>query len=304
MGKKLSYACAALIVSGGFAFAAALYAPPGFAQVLMMRALESVEAVEMQGTAKGKTSFGRVENFSADVRAAIDIKQEQGTLHAQGNIKDQKNEIPFQGDVIVQKNQGYVRLSYAPLKLITNQWIGFAEGGVISRSNTAALGLQLTKRLATVREDGVRLLQYAFEMVSDRGVGRGTVLLNPKNHLPVVLRGVFVTEEGNGEVFARVISYNQPVAVDAPVYVRPAQEVLNQLSQSKERAETLLVLPLLSSPPSRLEAFTRDSDHDGLPDPVEQVYGTDPLNPDTDNDTYLDGDEVSKGYNPKGDGTL
>ena len=48
-----------------------------------------------------------------------------------------------------------------------------------------------------------------------------------------------------------------------------------------------------------------DSDFDNLSDWEEVVvFGTDPLNPDTDGDTYLDGEEVQNGYNPKGEGTL
>jgi len=41
-----------------------------------------------------------------------------------------------------------------------------------------------------------------------------------------------------------------------------------------------------------------DSDFDGLTDKEEEIYGTDPTNPDTDNDTFLDGEEISAGYNP------
>lgn len=43
-----------------------------------------------------------------------------------------------------------------------------------------------------------------------------------------------------------------------------------------------------------------DSDNDGLPDKEEvKIYQTDPLNPDTDGDSYKDGEEVYAGYNPK-----
>ena len=35
-----------------------------------------------------------------------------------------------------------------------------------------------------------------------------------------------------------------------------------------------------------------DTDHDGLTDPEEAIYGTDPKNPDTDRDGLNDGDEV------------
>ena len=48
-----------------------------------------------------------------------------------------------------------------------------------------------------------------------------------------------------------------------------------------------------------------DSDNDGLYDREEvKVYKTDPLNPDTDGDSYFDGSEVNDGYNPKGAGKL
>ncbi len=48
----------------------------------------------------------------------------------------------------------------------------------------------------------------------------------------------------------------------------------------------------------------RDSDQDGLTALQEQTYGSDPQNPDTDGDGYLDGAEVSSGYNPIGLGLL
>lgn len=43
----------------------------------------------------------------------------------------------------------------------------------------------------------------------------------------------------------------------------------------------------------------KDSDNDGLKDWQEiQIYHTDPCNPDTDGDGYLDGEEVASGYDP------
>lgn len=47
-----------------------------------------------------------------------------------------------------------------------------------------------------------------------------------------------------------------------------------------------------------------DSDHDELSDAYEISIGTDPYDPDTDNDGYRDGTEVANGYNPKGPGKL
>jgi hypothetical protein len=47
-----------------------------------------------------------------------------------------------------------------------------------------------------------------------------------------------------------------------------------------------------------------DSDSDGLFDDEEESLGTDPDNPDTDGDTFLDGEEVQNGFNPLGEGRL
>ncbi len=48
-----------------------------------------------------------------------------------------------------------------------------------------------------------------------------------------------------------------------------------------------------------------DTDNDGLSDREEvEIYLTNPVNPDTDGDTYKDGDEVKNGYDPKGPGKL
>ncbi len=55
----------------------------------------------------------------------------------------------------------------------------------------------------------------------------------------------------------------------------------------------------LKSPTSELfpENF-KDSDNDGLPDWQEELYGTDPNNPDTDGDGYSDSQEVELSRNP------
>lgn len=61
-----------------------------------------------------------------------------------------------------------------------------------------------------------------------------------------------------------------------------------------ERESTLGTSPILI-----------DTDQDGLNDNDEVlVYMTDPLMPDTDGDTFLDGQEVQNGYNPRGAGKL
>lgn len=46
------------------------------------------------------------------------------------------------------------------------------------------------------------------------------------------------------------------------------------------------------------ENENKDSDNDGLRDWEEELFHTDPYNPDTDGDGYLDGEEVDSGHNP------
>lgn len=45
-------------------------------------------------------------------------------------------------------------------------------------------------------------------------------------------------------------------------------------------------------------SFVADDDNDGLPNAKEVIYDSDFKNPDTDNDSYLDGEEVKNGYDP------
>lgn len=50
-----------------------------------------------------------------------------------------------------------------------------------------------------------------------------------------------------------------------------------------------------------LDLAKADSDGDGLSDGDEVMkYGTNPLNRDTDRDTYEDGMEIKNGFNPRG----
>jgi hypothetical protein len=63
-----------------------------------------------------------------------------------------------------------------------------------------------------------------------------------------------------------------------------------------QRPEAPYALPCFTLIP--LDGTETDSDHDGLPDEVEYVYGTDPNNPDTDGDGISDGAEVAQGTNP------
>lgn len=95
-------------------------------------------------------------------------------------------------------------------------------------------------------------------------------------------------------VEAPIDDINSPITpvVEPPVAVAPVDSDGDSLTDLQEAA--------LGTNPNLI-----DSDFDGLSDYEEvYIYGTDPLNPDTDGDSYSDGDEVKNGYNPKGQGKL
>ncbi len=54
----------------------------------------------------------------------------------------------------------------------------------------------------------------------------------------------------------------------------------------------------------RVESFMSDSDHDGLSDPEERLYGTNTYLSDSDADGTHDGDEILRNQNPLGAGPL
>lgn len=114
-----------------------------------------------------------------------------------------------------------------------------------------------------------------------------------------------------------IISNEETEKTEEPV----AAENNNEETKPLESANAInpeLIVPALSTKDTdqdglndqeELELGTNanstDTDTDGLFDREEvRVYKTDPLKPDTDGDTFLDGAEVKSGYNPSGEGKL
>lgn len=121
-----------------------------------------------------------------------------------------------------------------------------------------------------------------------------------------------------------------PASVTAPATLQPTEALVPEAPAPETPSteeEAVPEQPTEQTTPTTEEAGGADTDSDGLTDSEEQtlgtnitltdtdgdelsdreefrVFGTDPLKPDTDGDTYLDGAEVKNGYNPKGEGTL
>ena len=72
---------------------------------------------------------------------------------------------------------------------------------------------------------------------------------------------------------------------------------------SPEKCATIIASDQKQKCEKEVDRFA-DNDKDGLNNQDEEYYHTDPNNPDTDGDGYIDGEEVMSGYNPLGAGLL
>ncbi len=81
--------------------------------------------------------------------------------------------------------------------------------------------------------------------------------------------------------------FNQPVEITKP---EESEDLLKILEEAMAGFMSGMISPGINP--------NLDSDNDGLTDVMEDVYGTDKNNPDTDGDGYLDGDEIENGYDP------
>ncbi len=78
--------------------------------------------------------------------------------------------------------------------------------------------------------------------------------------------------------------FNKPVEINEPEEVENLMKALEKVLEEFMRAG--------------VTEGEIDTDTDGLPDYMENIYGSDPNNPDTDGDGYKDGEEVEGGYDP------
>ncbi|MEI6627659.1 MAG: hypothetical protein WCL61_03625, partial [bacterium] len=103
------------------------------------------------------------------------------------------------------------------------------------------------------------------------------------------------------------VAINQPVKIEEPITETPKPVVpvnspattteVVATSTSTVATSTIEVAPPVVSP-STPPILAMDSDVDNLTDIEEGIISADPNNPDTDGDTYKDGDELINGYNP------
>lgn len=270
-----------LVVSVIFAMAGFFYKPPAAAQLEMISAVISKPAV---------------------------------VLHIQGEASGALLSVDF----IERENDGsFLRISYPPLKLINNQWIALNSSA--SPRKTPLSYFRLTSRLPWIKQDGQWFDRYAF-VFSDEALNllpgfesaQGELwfpytvswLGHPQTMLPI--RGKLTVQSGGSTVAQADLAITYADAFDAEKQKpRVLSDVIAQLNEVAQ-ADNGKPAKLLSISESAVadDEFASDFDRDGLTDLLELFYGTDPENPDSDNDTFLDGEEVEQGYNPRGVGSL
>lgn len=116
----------------------------------------------------------------------------------------------------------------------------------------------------------------------------------PKRKVPVIVwvlvAFLFVTAAG-AVVYVMVLKAQDQVKV---VETTTTQT----LPKTEPVVTTPVKTPVVETP--KTPELSKDSDSDGLTDIEERMYGTDYRNPDTDGDTFLDGNEVFHRYDPMG----
>lgn len=214
-------------------------------------------------------------------------------ISAQGEVQGNELKVDL---VSLKDSANLVRISYAPIKILNNQWIELGADSDIF------LAMQLKKRLTTVKDLINHLDKYEFEFNLPAAAelpvalnNTGVIYFDRRSSLPrkIALNG-----------FEGLVDYDVVTDVEVSL-ARPLSEVLLQLEELQKALNGKpKELAPLGNPRGDSSAFRYDFDHDGLSDALEMFYGTDPANPDSDNDTFLDGDEIKRGYNPRGVGKL
>ena len=133
------------------------------------------------------------------------------------------------------------------------------------------------------------------KMLEGLSVG-GEIWIGKKDLLPYKY-SIVVNLTQNGEqqfqgklsILAEFKNFNQPINIETPSSAIELEEILSDIFKAPDIVR---------------DSILKDSDNDGLSDDVEAIYGTDPNNPDTDGDSWPDGEEVQNGYNPLGQGRV
>lgn len=181
------------------------------------------------------------------------------------------NEFEF---TVIPKDIQAAARDYSTLKSLNK-----AQEGIVKKNQ--ALEGELKKRedlLAEQKKKALEAEKKAKEMkkMEKKGEGGNKVLFLG---IGFVLLAILI----GGGVFAWVV-------------LNQESEEIEEFIEIEENIEEEVEIVLEPESPELQPG--RDTDSDGLTDVEERLYGTDPRNPDTDGDSFLDGNEVFHLYDP------
>lgn len=104
---------------------------------------------------------------------------------------------------------------------------------------------------------------------------------------------------GTASMTMNFSNFNEPINLTPPKDYKDLETITDEFSKALygDKAAT-------DGAPDEAIDLSADADNDGLTNDEEDYYQTDPKKADTDDDGYLDGQEVDNGYNPNGSGKL
>ncbi|KKU13798.1 MAG: Ricin B lectin [Parcubacteria group bacterium GW2011_GWC2_45_7] len=304
LDMRLTVAFVALLISIGLLIIAQIWIPPAAAQFRTVQALRTKNAVTFEADVSLELPYLQLPSFKGQAKLSLDFLKKQGIVNLDGLVDDQKNNYRFKGDLRFAEDGDYIRVSFLPLKIINNQWIKLDAPPETAQTLFALFDavshVVLDRRLSNEKQ-----AHYSFEFKAPPSALRdfkGEIMLNSKTWLPAGLhiQAKLGKSEKASEITVRQISFEPVWMMDAPSGFLAVAEVFPKLENAALFLEKIAMPSSLTSPRISIQQFSADFDGDHLPDTIEQVYGTDPANPDSDDDEHLDGDEIENGYNPLG----
>lgn len=230
--------------------------------------------------------------------------QPEWRLHAEGLV----GENPIKVDLAANaEGKTFARISYLPLKLINNQWIALhnsPQPPLTLRGGAKDIFqvFHLNNRLFPIKHNGKWYDRYKFNAPTEiinffpgiiSAEGELRFPFWPGTMLPS--QGVITIHDQSGQpVYLEFfISYDNELD-ENKIQARSLPDVLAQFAEIKNTGVSApeKIGSLAQDKPSN-KSFYSDFDKDGLSDALEIFYGADPANPDTDNDTVLDNEELS-----------
>lgn len=251
-------------------------------------------------------------NIPMDVRGTLELTgnislntelKTENNIHLTGDAINSNNSIITSqtGDIIIDgMNVNLNGLIYAPDGNI------LINAQNVNMNNVILIGQTITINASTVNAN------YSSRIAEIVG-GEEDSEINPELPLMLYTFGRYITEDNSIEITWETTEANGTFDIetsedndnytfvdtvsDDTIYnytiTEPFDKMYLRVTETTYYGETISSIPIvLLKVDSGYEVDLLDSDGDGLPDILEEVYGTDPLIADTDGDGLTDGQEV------------